>query len=613
MRRYLWPILASFLALLFFARQDPYRERLELSSYDFRQVWTQRPAGIEPIYGSIDEESMELLGPWPWPRQAHALLLEELFSQQAKFVFLDLLLEESRQGDAELARALAQGPSVLGARLDLVNRDNVTRMDLVSPAPLLRDVTQLGLLHRLDDEDTLTRRGLVMAAVYSPSQGGRTYPSPAWVMYLHHLGATLGEVEIFLGDLPLASALSNLTHLSDGEYSGRAVVKGHSVPLLATVHQADQVILFTILTRYREPSTGPSGSGHQVVPYVKLPEVDVAGRYVVVGENTKSDADTVATPLGRMKGMEVHAQTFQSLVDANQLRVLGYPGLLLGGWAVVMALVMTRTDTARSTVLAMLGLGIVYFLFNLGFFSQGRWLPLTTPLLQLALATALVLLIRLVLARSAFAELASPEAAAEMLVSNTGEELEAEAVEAVVVVTDIRGYTTLSETRSAEEMLDLLNEYHTATVAVYQRHGGRALTYQGDAQLVVFGYPKRQKDPGTAAVRACMELEAVCHELRRKWGVADDVFSVGAAVCYGPVVVGRLGAAESQIQYTVIGEVVRKAHKVQSMSDKLQSATLVDEMTVATMKSSELLESLGLVEVEGLPEPAVLYKPRAKG
>ena len=610
MKRFLWPALACGIALLSFVWQDLYHETLELSSYDLRQEWTQRPARTEVLMGSIDEASKELLGPWPWPREAHALLLTELFNQKAEMVFLDLLLEEDRPGDAELGHALGMGATVIGARLDHITAEGSSRLALVPPAKALRGSTEVGLLHRLDDDGSRARHGLVLAALHSPESGTSLYPSAGAVMFLHQLGATVGDMEFSVDGLPLASALSNIGNIPDGEHPARLWVKGRVIPLTANVSQADRVIMFTALVRFRAPQTGPVGSGRDVVPYVKLPETPVAGRYVVVGENSRTDEDMVSTPLGRMKGMEVHSQTFQSLADGNVLRQLSSPKLVCVAWALLTALVMSFTITVRRTLPALLLLGLGYSGLNVALFWYGWWLPLTTPLLQLALATALLMMIRLALARSAFAEFASPEAAAQMLISNSGEELEAEAVDAVVVVTDIRGYTTLSETRTAEGMLDLLNEYHTATVAVYHRYGGRALTYQGDAQLVVFGYPKKQKDPGSAAVRACMELENVCHALRKKWGVADDVFSVGAAVCYGPVVVGRLGAAESQIQYTVIGEVVRKAHKVQSMSDKLSSATLVDEETVATMGSTELLESLGLVEVEGLAEPVTLYKPR---
>ena len=122
------------------------------------------------------------------------------------------------------------------------------------------------------------------------------------------------------------------------------------IPLTANVSQADRVIMFTALVRFRAPQTGPVGSGRDVVPYVKLPETPVAGRYVVVGENSRTDEDMVSTPLGRMKGMEVHSQTFQSLADGNVLRQLSSPKLVCVAWALLTALVMSFTITVPSRV-----------------------------------------------------------------------------------------------------------------------------------------------------------------------------------------------------------------------------------------------------------------------
>jgi adenylate cyclase len=607
-RRLFWPVVAGALALLCVAWQDFYNEPLELFTYDLRQRLIQHPASTPVILGSIDEKSQEVLGPWPWPRQAHALLLENLYANKAEAVFLDLMLEEPKPGDQELARALKLGFSIIGGRLDRIDGGTLT---LVPPASALRGAAEVGLLHRLDDEGGGVRFGLIAVGLNTAQASTRPYLAPGFQLYLHSLKAKPEQAEFFIEGLPLATALANVKHLEEGEHPGQLRIAGLEIPLMAYVRQRDDAIIMTLPVRYHQPATGPGPDGASVVPYVQLPETPVDGGYVVIGENTDSNVDLVTTPVGAMKGLEVHAQTFQSLADGSYLRLLSSPRWLVVAVALLFAVVLAFAPTPRLTLLALLVAGVVYSGVAIAFFQAGWWLPLAAPLLVLILATVFLLLIRLTVARAAFAEFAAPEAAAQMLVSNKGEELEAQTVEAIVVVTDIRGYTTLSETRTAVQMLDLLNEYHTATVAVYNRHGGRALTYQGDAQLVVFGYPKKLKDPGLAAVKACMELQQVCTKLRRQWGVAEDTFSVGAAVCRGQLVIGRLGAAESQIQYTVIGDAVRRAHKIQSMSDKLDSPVLVDAATVAAMNPQNILENLGLTEVDGMANPVVLHRPKS--
>ena len=80
--------------------------------------------------------------------------------------------------------------------------------------------------------------------------------------------------------------------------------------------------------------------------------------------------------------------------------------------------------------------------------------------------------------------------------------------------------------------------------------------------------------------------------------------------CTGSVAIGRLGAKGQQIQYTVIGDPVRRAHKIQSLSGELDSPVLMDPETAAQIGSALALESLGVIEVPGLDKPLELHRPR---
>lgn len=619
MRKLFWPMLAAALVFVGMAaylvfldrefRSDIYDGGLELASYDLRQQLTARPSSTPVLLGGIDEPSLEQLGPWPWPRGYHALLLADLFGRGAESVFLDLLLEEEREGDQELAAALKQGYGVIGGQ---ATRGTVEGAVVVLPPPVapgLAPAAGIGLINKLEDDDGTVREALLAMAVDGARWPPKPLPSPALLLYLHHLGVDPDSVEYFVNGVPLAAMLPNVRNLEWRDYRGRLSFEGHSLPLRVGANPEDRALFFKLPVVYQPPQTGEGRRGPAVVSYVELPEKPVQDQVIVIGENTDSETDLVKTPAGRMKGFEAHAQAFQALVDQRYLRRLEYPMALIAGLGLLLGLLLGLTPSWRFTLLTCTLFAAGYFLLSCVLFRLGWWIPLATPLAQVGLTGLALMLLRMAVARRVFAEFAAPEAAMEMLVSETGDELEADTVLATIVVTDIRGYTTLSETRTPVEMLNLLNQYHTATVAVYNRHGGRALTYQGDAQLVVFGYPKRLKDPARAATQAAVELQQVVTRLRKLWNVSDESFSVGAAVCTGWVVIGRRGAAEAQIQYTVIGDPVRRAHKIQSMSDKLDSPVLLDFDSAESMNSRLRLESLGLTEVEGLDEPIQLFRP----
>ncbi len=178
------------------------------------------------------------------------------------------------------------------------------------------------------------------------------------------------------------------------------------------------------------------------------------------------------------------------------------------------------------------------------------------------------------------------------------------------MLTDIRGYTTLSEGRSAVAMLDVLNEYHRRTVSCYERHGGQALTYQGDAQIVVFGVFGRPENPARDAVAAALELQSICDKLREEWGIEKrEDFDVGAGLCTGEVEVGFLGGQTNR-QYSVVGETVRKSHKVQSLSDELSAPVILDQETFDACRGAVDVDDLGMVQPKGLPHEIRLYRAK---
>ena len=184
----------------------------------------------------------------------------------------------------------------------------------------------------------------------------------------------------------------------------------------------------------------------------------------------------------------------------------------------------------------------------------------------------------------------------------------AQATNSTVIVSDIRGYTTLSESKTPTEILQMLNEYHSVTVEIFQKYGGNVLTFQGDAQLIVFGYPKKLKDPVGQAVKATVEVMSAIGVLRTKWGIDDpSKFDVGAGICSGVVYIGDIGSTE-QANYTVIGEVVRTSHKVQSMSDKLEGNVLMDEASWERCKDKPQATAIPDVQLEGFPDKKTIYR-----
>lgn len=605
------PLLSALLVCLAIMASDRwghfqyYSNTLELNSYNLRQRLLAHESSAPYLIGGIDEESIEMLGRFPWDRDLYAFLLSDLRSRGVSGVFFDLIFDRERDEDEEFAGALAEDFSVVAGTVTKV-------MGRLAPpilSPPIAQASTVGLVNKSEDVDEAVRFTWMAIGVNNKEWPNTPLLSASLVIYAHYLGVDPESIEFEVDGLPFETVLPNISDYPRIETRGRIIIGEMSIPVRVGLNREDEAIFFLLPIKYSSPQTYLAPSRGSAVSFAALPETDVDGLYVFIGENSQSDVDVVSTPTGHMKGVEAHAQAFAALVDQQYLRLVWYPNLITLFIALVMFALLVRVHTGRAIAFRCTAAAVVYLLLNLLAFKLAWWIPVSLPLFQIFFTGGVLVFFQTEVARNTFANLTTREAAAEMLVSETGDKLEATTIDATIIVSDIRGYTTLSETRTPVEMLELLNQYHTTTVAIYERYGGRALTYQGDAQLIVFGYPNKIANPARASVEAAVALQEAVTELRELWNVTSDTFSVGAACCTGSVAIGRLGAPGAQFQYTVIGEPVRRAHKVQSLSDVLDSPVLLDPETAAEIGDTLPLEDLGVIDVPGLEPPLRLYRP----
>lgn len=532
-------------------------------------------------------------------RPNHSLVLENLARARARLVMFDIVFDENRDpaDDAKLLRALQAGPPTVLAGSSFTLPDGTVLPPRLadSLAPALRSGNAyLASIEKSEDPDGTLRRYFLGVGF-----GQKVFPSVALACY-----ALLSSVQP--GDIDYLDGVVDVPPV-------KIPVEGHYT-------EGTDVTVFTFDIKFHPPATGPGhkpGPGtYRVVSYLDLlepsPELleSLRDKVIVIGENTSSENDVVETPAGPMKGFEGHAQCIDRLLhhdfysSASEETNLKVALFLV---ALIAALGFMRWPLPGLLSAGLLLLG-GYAAANLWLFQERHLvLDLAAPIVGGLSAMACLVLVRLALASRFLGRFIPKEAAAGILMARRT----AEATEATVIVTDIRGYTSLSETRTPVEMLHLLNEYHSVTVDIYHKHGGSVLTFQGDAQLVVFGYPRRLKDAAGASVVACVEVMAAIDALREKWGIKERKnFDVGAGICTGLVYVGDIGSRE-QANYTVIGEVVRTSHKVQSMSDALEGNVLMDEPSYQACLTKPNVTAIPNVALEGFPEPKTLYRVEA--
>lgn len=186
-----------------------------------------------------------------------------------------------------------------------------------------------------------------------------------------------------------------------------------------------------------------------------------------------------------------------------------------------------------------------------------------------------------------------------------------QAREVTILFSDIRGFTTLSETRHPEEIVDLLNRYFSRQVEVIFRHGGTLDKFIGDAIMAFWGAPVDDPQHAKNAVAAALEMVEVLLEFRRDLGELSTVFDVGIGIHTGPAVVGFIGAKE-RLDYTAIGDAVNLASRIEGQTKGVARILVSENTRVACGGHFEFIEH-GSVHVKGRQAAVQLFEPKVKG
>lgn len=168
----------------------------------------------------------------------------------------------------------------------------------------------------------------------------------------------------------------------------------------------------------------------------------------------------------------------------------------------------------------------------------------------------------------------SDEIAAEVLEAKTAR-VGGQESNVAVLFSDLRGFTARGEQVTPEQLIGELNAYFDVMVRVVRAHGGVVDKYIGDALMVVFGAPRFMPDAALRAVQAALAMDAalVEHNLTRK-ARGIPPLAQGVGVHCGPVIAGNVGSRE-RLQYTVIGDTVNVASRIESWTKELKVSVLV--------------------------------------
>jgi adenylate cyclase len=349
---------------------------------------------------------------------------------------------------------------------------------------------------------------------------------------------------------------------------------------------------------------------------------EVKDKIVVMGVDATGIKDILTTPLSRAHpGPDILAAAIETIKNDDALRRppgwLNAP-LALAGIAAVAGLFLAGLGpvTVAAALLVLTPLTIASAFGALGI---GWIVPFFTPLV-FAWLTYFAKTIREYLrqraekqkAVRAFGRFVDPRVV-ETLVGHVGDPREVKGQSKVITLlfSDIRGFTTLSESRRPEEVVEILNRYFSRQVDVIFRHGGTVDKFIGDAIMAFWGAPVDDPLHAQNAVKAALEMGRVVDEFRATLpGELSREFDIGIGVHTGPAVVGFIGS-ENKLDYTAIGDSVNLASRIEGAT-KGVARVLVSEATRAACGEAFGFTDKGSFKAKGKSEEVRLFQPANK-
>ena len=340
------------------------------------------------------------------------------------------------------------------------------------------------------------------------------------------------------------------------------------------------------------PHTIPTVSFYDLLKH-HFPAGFFRGRIVVVGASASSLQDvhpTSTSGADEMSGPEIQANAIHTLERGVPLRVV--PDWVNIALIVLMALVAPlpslRFGALLAVAAALVGTALYLIAAQLAF-DAGHIVVVTYPLFAALLSTIGVVGVHYFTevrerrrTRTAFARFV-PAAVVDRVLEQAedGLRLGGEEVLGTVLFSDIRGFTSFSESHPASEVIDILNRYLSEMTDAIMGHGGTLIGYLGDGIIAIFGAPLEQADHADRALAAAHEMLGMRLQKFNEWlrgrGIKEP-FTMGIGVNSGLFMAGNVGSNE-RLEYTVIGDTVTTAARMEGLTKGSGHSLFIAEST----------------------------------
>ncbi len=631
--------------------------QLEAFLYDSRVKFTM-PGGVDRriVIVDIDEKSLSEIGRWPWSRDQVARMVDQLFDNYGvQLLGFDIVFSEpdgssglemlDRLGRTDFAEIDEYQFKVdeLRERLDY---DLVLRRSLENRPVVLGYYFQLGI-----SEDKASETGILPLPVLKDDDLSAQARLQAWepvgyaasLPMLQSVAASGGHFTPWIDGDGVVRRVPLLLQYGDGLYEALSLAMARMIldvdkivpvfgealgdsdyPALEWLQLGNNRIPVDRYIQALVPYRGIQGSFSYVsasdVINGKADRELLADSIVLVGTTAPGLYDLRATPVDKQyAGVEIHANLLAGILDGTIKQkpayTIGAEFLLLLATGIFLSLCLPLLSPMMASIITVSLLALLT-LGNFTFWqSQNMVMPLASTILMILIIFLLNMSYGFFVERrgkrqiaNMFGQYVPPELVDEMGENPDMVTFEAENRELTVLFSDVRGFTTLSESLSPGDLSQLMNEYLTEMTRIIHDNRGTIDKYMGDAVMAFWGAPVKDEKHARHALDTGMAMLAALKGIQQAFVAKGwPEIKIGVGLNSGMMSVGDMGS-QFRRAYTVLGDAVNLGSRLEGLTKNYGVEIIVGEETRALVTEYAYRE-LDVVRVKGKDEPVAIYEP----
>ena len=626
--------------------------QLELWAYDARvRLFLPRTRDPRIVIVDIDEKSLSAEGHWPWQRDKLALMLHQLFARYGvRVVAFDLAFPEP---DTNASLPVLEAAASGDLRDDAAFQAFLQRVrpsldyDRTFAEEIQEHPVVLGFLVSAQTQRSgiLPRPAFPMSALANaeyryftgPGYSGNIAPLQAAATAAGHLYQAL-DLDGVTRSVPMFMQVGNdffeaLSLAVLRVYLGNAPIKlettivdsgGRKLGWMRFVRVGDTVRIplderMAALVPYRGEGSYRYVSATDVIRGT-LGADELKDRIVLIGTSARGLVDVRATPIREdLPGVEIHASLISGALDnavksrpTETLAIAMLTILLVG---IPLAVLLPRLSALGATLATAVVLALLLGVNAWAWQARNLVLPLAGPLVMLVGLYFLDVVWgffaetrHLQLMTNLFGTYVPKEIVAEMAEHPDEYSMHGQSLDMTVLFADIRNFTSIAETRTPQDLKDLINAYFTRMTICIQDKRGTVDKYVGDAIMAFWGAPVRDAEHARRALECSLEMQKALRELDPLFATKGwPTLRIGVGLNCGTMSVGDMGS-QFRRSYTVMGDAVNLASRLEGLTKEYGVGILVSENIVRAVQQFVYRE-VDKVRVKGKQQAVAIYEP----